>query len=782
MLIKHSHPTQPFICVKQLLKNISNRVQKQRQKASLKNGETLVNCLFHDVWVFTYTQNNEEKTVATDVSYSDLEDITEEEKIYLKSLLLELCGGYQDQTQRLNRPSSNATTLLKRIYEFSKGENQPLHIELWRRETLKAFVKWVVEDRFSKGIGIGANTLNNGYIAKFRFLHNRQMLSFKPPNVEQVHKLAEPVIKRYAAKNDYDCENMFYADWKKGGNLASVPLEVAMTLLGYCLELLKSDEVKILESYFYVTRKIGANGEFGHEAPTKKFLEDFFSGVYDEGIERFYYDQPQHMEKDQFEIRCTWISFFCKEVKERFGGELGYSYERFNKAFRSLIDSGVDFSFNCIRSKNKPVKKKVRNVTCYGALIQYVAHVYDSMYVLMLCLTGFRYHEIRNISAHDCIKQDADGTYKLETTIDKTTAGLIKRTVHPVLNDVVKLLINLTYIQKDIVYEYSEYKHRSKYESMAFSGAPSLFSRALAIHSAIEGCGGAAFGSKQSNMSFRNETANSMIKNVWNLTSARLDPKLKASFEAKLTKGSLSSHGFRHTWVEFALLNFTDSTEGGVLFGIARNFGYSPKDFTNFIENYTTGKFSHANKREVEKEVTKTLVLRLFGEVVQKAIENPSDPSTWLPKNFKGDMATKLALHIRGEVEDVIMATEADLYEVAEEIVDHNLVRIEPNPWGYCILFVDGQNKAACIDTKHDIQKENGGAFELCIKCPNHLIYLPVNEEYLQQTQITHNQVITFYEKDQDQVIDFNSPEQRTKILQASQKAIQNIQRHLGIG
>lgn len=753
--------------VEEILAPIKRLAKEQSEKAKLSRTEELINCLYHDSWVFTYFSNGKQKSIVTDVSFSELKGILEEDKIYLRSLLLELCGGYQDQNQRVNRSSGNAISALKALYLFARSESQPIHLGLWNKTTLEAFFKWFTHVEFGSRDGVSYSRLT--YISTvFNKLHRKLIIPIKLSGMGGVKRLVKPIIKSYASDYGFDSEDEFYAEWLKGGSFATVPLEVSMVLLGYSLELLQKDEVKFLESYFHASREFG--NMMGESALSFNDFFSFFSkSVLQNGIEKFNYNpKPSHCHKvEQLESRRSWVFAIETGFKERCGDEEGYSPNRFNGAFKSLIENG---------RKHLNGREK----TDYAALKAYTGHIYNCMYVLMLCLTGFRYHEIRNISAQGCINLDTTGRYKLKTIIDKTEAGLIERTVHPLIVDVVELLNNLSYVPKDKDYDFSKYTYISngKEFQISFQGVPSLFSRALGLRLFIEGAGSSAFGGQQSFHEFGSVTASRMIQKVWKHASARLQPELQARLEEKA--GSLTSHGFRHTWVEFVLLNFTDSTDGGVLLGIARNFGYSSKDMTSFLENYITGKFSQVYGRRVETEVTKTLVLRLFGEVVQKAIENPDDESAWLPKHFKGDMATKLALYIREQVEDITIATEYELYELADELVEENLVRIEPNPWGYCILFEDGKTKASCIDSRHDIQKENGGAFELCIKCPNHLIYLPVNEEYLQQTMVTHNQVVAFYNNQEQQIIDFNSPEQRALIIKASEDAIANIQRHLG--
>lgn len=757
--------------VEEILKSTKELAQKQREKVKLVDGEQLINCLYHDSWVFTYTKNGENHSIQTDLSFSELEGITEDEKIYFRSLLVELCGGYQDQNNNLKRLSSSIIPALKIIYSFSKMQRKPLFLELWSMETLESYIKWAVNQKFEDGDGIGYRTLSYGYLALFKVLHRRQILSFKPFGEEKLKKIVAPIIKLYASGHGYESEAVFFADWVKGRNLATVPLEIAIGLLGYGLEVLQSDEVKILESYFMVSR--GFAKKLGSSSSVTEFFDRFFETLLRSGVEKYEYNSSSriNVKKELEESRLSWVEHFFSDVKERFDDDNGYCHERFDEAFRLLI-----------LKANKHLSE--RSKTAFSVIHKYANHVYDCMYVLMLCLTGFRYHEIRNIHALDCISKDSTGHFKLKTVIDKTEAGLIERTVHPVIAEVVELLNNLSYIRKDKKYDFVEYSsvRNLKDYSCSFKGSPSLFTKSLSASVFYEGVGPSSFGLNNSFINFTNETATKMINRVWKHASARLQPELKSRLEAKLGGQGLTSHGFRHTWVEFALLNFTDSSEGGVLSGIARKFGYSSKDMTNFLENYISGKFSQAHVRRVETEVTKTLVLRLFGEVVQKAIETPSDSSAWLPEHFKGDMAVKLAIYIREKVEDITMVSEDELYDISEDLVDGNLVRVEANPWGYCILFEDGKQKAACINSKHDIQKENGGAFELCIKCPNQLIYLPVNEEYLQQTIVTHTQVISCYENQEHKLVDFNSSEQQALIIKSSQEAITNIQRHIAGG
>ena len=64
-----------------------------------------------------------------------------------------------------------------------------------------------------------------------------------------------------------------YADWRAGGSFSIVPFEIALAVLGYCFQLIKSDETKYVLAWFQTERRLREEGRL----PSWKTAGQFFS-------------------------------------------------------------------------------------------------------------------------------------------------------------------------------------------------------------------------------------------------------------------------------------------------------------------------------------------------------------------------------------------------------------------------------------------------------------------------------------------------------------------------
>lgn len=734
---------------------IQAQIDAQNQRVGREEG--LTNLLSDDFWVITSGTDEGAKIYTRSVDYSSVmpdADFTVESYLYFKYLTLVMLGGYSNKHNKIVCSNSSPITVMRAIIRFIVQCNKPIQLNFWEREDLEQFYQWLARRSFENGEGLAFDTIQSiaGYINKLELKAEIPYRSTK----RRLIKALKPVALEFLNEEEY-------AGWLRGKSYASIPLEVSMVMLSYALKVLESDEVKFLEAFYKQASTVEQSISYTSIEKMLKQMEILGNEICIRRTlgknGRLYLPKNHYLQK-QFINRVAKI--YCESTSK--------DLESFKKTFESIIG----FS-------NK--------TTCLGSISDYANHVFDCIYVYLVAITGFRYHEVRNILAKDCIRNDIQnglvGNCYLGTVIDKTEIGFIERIVHPYTNRVVEIANTITLAKKDkkygyykVTYEGRKFKNKkSKGSVHEFSGTPILLARNLGFTSTYSY--ERVWGSHYSHATgFDQSTATSMIKRVWDYASQEIDPELKERLEKKIDR-NLTSHGFRHAWAEFALLNFTDGAKGGVLAGIAKQFGYTQKNMTDWIQSYSSNKANPVHQRAVESQVAKTLVKRLFGEVVQKANENPNDDSKWLPEHFKGEMAVKLALYLKSNVEDVATVEPAELFALSDEFINGRLIRIEVNPWGYCVLMEDNTKVAVCNDSKYDIQREESGAFDLCIKCPNHLIYLPVNEEFLIQTRLSHQSVLDYYSQGNKNIIDFNSPEQREALIRASQFSVDAINRQL---
>ncbi|MGE4499787.1 MAG: hypothetical protein AB7C96_05505 [Hydrogenovibrio sp.] len=727
---------------------IQEKIDAQNEKANRDKG--LHNLLSDDDWFIVSGTTEDAKLYRRSVDFTTVAPdagFTKENYLYFKYLTLLMMGGYANKHNEIICSGATPITVMKSIIRFIAECTKPIAMNLWEEIDYKEFFQWRIREDFEGGQGRAFDTLISWLVylnkleEKREFPYRMTARSFK--------KVIKPVVLEYLNTDEY-------ADWINGQSYASIPLEVSMVMLGYVLMVLESDEVKFLEAFYQEARNVEQT--FCNVA-LEKFLKKLVISENGIDIKSTHTNTRVYVTKN-YDLKKQ----FLNRVTERYCKSTSGGLESLKRALESIV------SFS---------SKK----TYLGSISDYAHHAFDCIYVYLVAITGFRYHEIRNMLAKDCLRNDIEGRCYLKTTIDKTPVGTIERMVHPYTNRVVEIANNITLAKKDKDYEhykvtFENFKLKRKGAEDAgheFSGIPILLAENVMFTSAYfyKDFWGSHYSKANG---FDQTTATQMIKNVWKSASEEIHPELKKRLEEKIEK-NLTSHGFRHAWAEFALLNFADGANGGVLAGIAKEFGYTKKNITDWIQNYSSNKTNPVHQRAVEFQVAKTLVNRLFGEVIQKAHENPNDESKWLPEHFKGDMATKIALYLKASVEDIVLADPGDLYDLAEEYLNDRLIRIEANPWGYCILMKDNTKSAACNDSKYDIQKEESGAFHLCIKCPNHLIFLPVNKAFLIQTRLSHQSILDYYNQSSENIIDFNTPEKRQALIRTSQSIVDAINR-----
>ncbi|RUM92667.1 MAG: hypothetical protein DSZ27_02630 [Thiomicrospira sp.] len=685
----------------------------QRQRA--QNGD-LVNCVFHNELVITDPQAKGHATVL-DVSFNDWGlTLTDQEKIYIRKTLIALFDGYKNKAQVIRFRAKSAKAILrfcKNLFIYAQSI-QKLNLASWDEGDLSLFLKCYLVNPDSGSVrSLGAMQQDRSILNKLHDIHRNQSVGL---NVRfsraQLVNVLEPIVRK---------NGLNFVEWKKGSSHNTVPLEVAMIMLGYALDYVEQRDVIFVQALFKTFK----------ERDIHKF--------------KWFIDAIRQREKGT-KYKNTYF-------------ELNATLEAIFKNFNKIAPKGQEIqSLDEIESFIKKYKLPITR-----PLTSFIDHVYECCYAIMVILTGFRIHEVRNMKG-DCLEVDRNGTRWLETVIDKTSAGFTKRVVGQPIEKVVGILNALSWVDKSQQYHFDFIDQAGKRQEIDFQ--PSLFSRFYSTKSSSgfttkEGKQSAS--DRHSCVNFTEHTAKKWLNNVWEAASKRIAPELKFKLEEKTS--SITSHAFRHTWVEYALLNF----EGSTLQGISRNFGYSQQDMFRFLQNYIVGKYGDANKQDAERQAASVLVSKLFGEFVNNAKESgKSDIHALIPDEFKGPMATKLALYIKEKVHDIHLVTPDEVHDLVDERMNEGFVRLSPHQYGG-----EGRQKAACIDSKFDIQKSKNGEFSLCMKCPNMLVYMPANGEYLEQTLVTHKSIVAYAENSNSP---FNLGSDKPAI-EASRRAVEIIQR-----
>lgn len=326
----------------------------------------LKNSLEESCW---YIENDADETFY--VVQWDNYDIPSKWLVFSKELLLSYCGGYVDKYQNIVTNISSLKTFL--------GDTKRFFIKLNNFFEEEALGELSIEE-VSSILQSLAVTEEDGLKSKatvtgFSKVINALQKAYREGALSDGFLFDMPGnFIEYFYKDFVESMGVDYPIWNKGGSYGGVPVSLAMYILAYSLQVLRSDKTKIAKKYFSYVRK----GILPH-----KFILEWKSnkGEYRSSV-----------------VKCA------------------YSNDRkFSKEARQLIDE-----------INKEVADEYRDWFFDGGLElnQHVSKVYDCSVIAICILTGYRISELRHLLPSYLDYDNEKKVFTLKTNMIKTNKGL----------------------------------------------------------------------------------------------------------------------------------------------------------------------------------------------------------------------------------------------------------------------------------------------------------------------------------------------------------------------
>lgn len=328
------------------------------------------------------------------------EQIKPDIQFKINELFVNLCGGWSNTTSQ---------TLDARISTIRSWRGILLRLGVWWSVNhpnlpLSGFseveVKQLLVDALSNNIGwregLEYEPISRGMIETlYLFLNRSREFKLKGLAVDGISfDFPKKFLKR-CLKNKLKEFDLTYHEWVTGNPWESVPLPVAMSLLGDAISTIRDPKSKFLIDFFKYMRS--------EESISAK-------GVFKNGTYDTYRKNQNNRPHARFEAKA-------KELEKI--------------VLTHFPDSDGDFPF-----------------TSNADLVNHCIEVFDASVTTFLCLTGIRLSELASISADD-YDLKTDGTWLFKSELIKTGFGIPEtREMSGLAAEAADLLTNLSYIDK----------------------------------------------------------------------------------------------------------------------------------------------------------------------------------------------------------------------------------------------------------------------------------------------------------------------------------------------
>jgi integrase len=219
-----------------------------------------------------------------------------------------------------------------------------------------------------------------------------------------------------------------YADWRAGGSFSIVPFEIALAVLGYCFQLIKSDETKYVLAWFQTERRLREEGRL----PSWKTAGQFFSNFGERST-------------------CYGSRLKAWSVDQVFFEELCKCYPNVKSRDQLPLPS-IPFAIGTHSIKSSITRKG--------------DHLLTACYLAILILTGIRHSEASGMARDAFEKKGAD--YIFASNIEKTNHGVVTdRHVSAAVADFIDVLdglggVGLTCERRKELFSYFRYSFNSQ--------------------------------------------------------------------------------------------------------------------------------------------------------------------------------------------------------------------------------------------------------------------------------------------------------------------------------
>ena len=614
----------------------------------------LINNLSDDIWIIT--DKNSADTVQIPVGFEECNDTW---TIWARKLLLEIFNGYADSAQRI---SANETT-------FKNKYNRIYPIAYWATQNYpdKSLTSWSVEILSELTIALTFNEIStptrSSKDKKLQFRKKNTVLRqldllMRSGDFYRQGKIHDGYLEHIESDFfDMVVEPEFisrgladeYSICIESGSLAHIPTEISLVLLSSAIDVIRSSQTSILLSYFKAQRGINSQ-------PVESLRSNPNSN--DSLFKNIRYLRDGRLRKTE----GSWTTELITEYKT------------------IEIKHGRDGEDNIFES--------YRHIKDYIDLKNAVRDVYDSCMIIILCLSGIRIHELRNINATDYGKEP-DGTWVFKTAIDKTHNGVKQlRVMSGLLAEAANILCKLSYIDKYKSTIHGNLKLIGRYDSRF------------------------VYQNRNKTIDFKpSSLSRENLSERVNLFYQGVKEKVADQDEDEYPL-RISPHGFRHAFADFAIRRF----DGHVFEALRQHFRH--RHSSTFTKTYTDKKANIEVQDAAAKRYLRDLIKRMVGEH---------------SKDFSGAMA----LYIRNEVKRLNIVSEAELNQYIDETID-KLEHLVPHEFGFCLVLKGREKLAECKNCKTGLIEVKNGQFELCSRCPNSLRSAISHKSNIERIVISH--------------------------------------------
>ncbi len=472
--------------------------------------------------------------------------------------------------------------------------------------------------------------------------------------------------------------------WLKGGSYETVTPTTSLLMLGHAIEIIRSEKSKLLQAFCLACRKLNRRIFSNADVYDKTLLEILKNG------EKPSTEGKKYRSQISIDKATTWHEEYKALAN---APELTFSQ------FCTIANQYVDEIYT---HKNLSIELDL---------------LYSAAQQILLTTCGYRVHEFQNLKADGLSNEN--GIFHLTTGIDKTHKGLpVKRAEGDIIVETVDIFLNCSFIDKTKEYDIGS-DDKVVYPLLAETFKGQGWFNENQAEKVLKKYLNPTEESRSNALSLAYNVIDTRLKTIFNhMIDSFNNEDLKQELLAQ--NEPLTCHGFRHAWADFLLRRFS----GDLLAVLRRKFGHSVSNVMKFTESYIRNKIPAHYKKNLERAYTEELVYQMHSN----------------PDNFSGNVVT----YIHKEIENFSYATEEELKELIHEWAGNELMRLVPHSFGFCILFDERIQRAACIDHKDKVLEKERGGTEVCIGkgCGNFGVQHDINDGVLQGIKVVHQNIV----------------------------------------
>lgn len=492
-------------------------------------------------------------------------------------------------------------------------------------------------------------------------------------------------------------------DWTKGTSFGTIPVYIAMALLGYAIETIRSKKAQLARQIFRWVASIDRLGNREKKITENKIQKIFsYINAYNDlkktgALSISSPDKQIYVDPNKRDLRIRRKDKYIQsryhdgashtEALSKLNNKTGqrsnatkvwqYDYEEYlivHKYLEELFPSGAVPFIG---------KATIKKYTCY--------ELRTSALVILLCLTGARsWSEILKLTYDDI--ELRGGVTWYSTPITKTNHGIkASRQSSYLINEAISLIRNCLLDQFGLPAQ----GHRP-----VFTGKVGDF------------------------VPIKGNCVSMAARQLMQQLTDYYDRFVNEHPDFKNELESLAAHQFRHTWAEFALRRFEGDVPEVIRKQFMHSFGSSMTNDYNFAK--------------LEPETRDALVCNYLKEVLQKI--GTDYISNIQGKSFEREFQGKAIQLMNRSLKSKVLSINDVSKWAAEQAEEY--IQIQAHEYGYCLLRKNLVKQAKCYDDNVSIAVVGAAEFSDCSACPNFAANKGNNLADIKRQAIAHQSTI----------------------------------------